>query len=1095
MKKNVFLFAGQGSQFYHMGESLYKENVVFRDSMEQIDDYIYRLTGTHMLEFLYDSKRSRQESFDQIMYTHPCIFMTEYSIAQVLMHYGVKPDYVLGTSLGELVALCVADAISVEDAAIATVRQAQCFQDTCENGGMLAILESYHLFDTMPDVFEHTQLAGVNFDGHFVVAGLDADIKRIERILRDKQITCVRLPVTYGFHSSYIDPARQRYMELVEGIVIKKPKIKIISSVTGAELTKFSKDYFWNVARKPIMYQKAIGHMEKEGEYNYIDLSIGGGLAGFAKRIVRKKSKSEIYTVETPFVSASENLPRLIKQLETDKKGKEDKKMLAYVFPGQGSQKVGMGEELFKEFPEYVKKADEILGYSIEELCLKDPDGLLNQTRYTQPAIFVVNALEYLKKTKETNMKPSYVAGHSLGEYNALFASGAFDFETGLRLVKKRGELMQQATGGSMAAIVQSDLNEVKRLIKEYVPELELANLNCPSQTVVSGRKEDIDRAEEIFMNNMSCSYIKLKVSGAFHSKYMTKASMVFADFIKDIAFHKMEIPVISNYTARPYTYDTLKENLVLQINHPVNWTESIRFIMGRGNVTVQQCGFGKVLTNLQKKLESETTPNYEPYEYDINCGYLDSKSSDVNDKVAMKDVMGAKVESDVAKELTGEKLGNQGLKDLYHLNYAYMVGGMYRGITSKDMVVALAKKGMFGFLGTGGMTLSEVEEQIDYIQRKLCHGESYGVNVVHALGKEEREEAFITTLLNRQVHYIEVGAYMSISTALVRYKVNGLIEENGQIKSNNVIMAKLSRPEVAEEFLSPAPEAILQKLYEEDKITKRQLELARKVPVADVICVESDSGGHTNQAVALATFPAICMVRDRMQMKYGYEKPVYVGAAGGIGAPAAAAAMFVMGADFILTGSMNQCTVESGMCDAVKDMLQHVNVQDTDYAPAGDMFELNAKVQVLKKGVFFSARANKLHEIYDFYDSLDQIDKDTRHKLETRYFGKTFEEVLDEVRRHYAGREDKLNMTEKQKMASVFKWYLNHCSNIALAGNMKEKVNFQVHCGPAMGVFNQWVKGTELEDWRNRHVAEIGQKLMDETAVYLANAYKNIMN
>src|SRR4051812_36667715 len=128
----------------------------------------------------------------------------------------------------------------------------------------------------------------------------------------------------------------------------------------------------------------------------------------------------------------------------------------AYVFPGQGSQRKGMGENLFDEFPELTKKADKILGYSIKELCLNDSDSKLNQTQYTQPALYVVNALSYQKKIKDEGKQPDYLAGHSLGEYNALQAAGIFSFEDGLKLVKKRGELMSQAKNGGMAAILNA---------------------------------------------------------------------------------------------------------------------------------------------------------------------------------------------------------------------------------------------------------------------------------------------------------------------------------------------------------------------------------------------------------------------------------------------------------------------------------------------------------------------------------------------------------------------------------------------------------------------------------------------------------------
>src|SRR5436305_5494221 len=167
--------------------------------------------------------------------------------------------------------------------------------------------------------------------------------------------------------------------------------------------------------------------------------------------------------------------------------------MTVFLFPGQGSQRIGMGNTLFDEFKAITARADEILGYSIKELCLQDPHQQLGQTQFTQPALYVVNALSYLKKMKEAGQAPAYVSGHSLGEYNALFAAGAFDFETGLQLVKKRGELMSQATGGGMAAVIGFTLEQVDQILKEYgLTSIDIANYNTPTQIVLAGLKADI---------------------------------------------------------------------------------------------------------------------------------------------------------------------------------------------------------------------------------------------------------------------------------------------------------------------------------------------------------------------------------------------------------------------------------------------------------------------------------------------------------------------------------------------------------------------------------------------------------------------------
>ena len=192
--------------------------------------------------------------------------------------------------------------------------------------------------------------------------------------------------------------------------------------------------------------------------------------------------------------------------------------MKAYIFPGQGSQFKGMGGALFDGFPEITAKANQVLGYDIKRLCLEDPLKQLGLTQYTQPALYVVNALYYIKKTKESGVKPDYVAGHSLGEYNALFAAGAFDFETGLKLVQKRGELMSLESGGGMAAILGLSEDKIAHVLNENnISRVQIANYNTPSQVVISGAKKDIDRLSALFEKE-NAMYIPLNVSGAFHS-------------------------------------------------------------------------------------------------------------------------------------------------------------------------------------------------------------------------------------------------------------------------------------------------------------------------------------------------------------------------------------------------------------------------------------------------------------------------------------------------------------------------------------------------------------------------------------------------
>lgn len=277
--------------------------------------------------------------------------------------------------------------------------------------------------------------------------------------------------------------------------------------------------------------------------------------------------------------------------------------MKAYVFPGQGSQKVGMGEELFNEFEDLCSVADSILGYSIKDLCLEDAEKNLNLTQFTQPALFIVNALSYYKKIKDGAPKPDFVAGHSLGEYNALLAAEAFDFETGVKLVQKRGALMSQAPEGAMAAVIGLSEEKIKDFLKaNQLEAIDIANYNSPVQIVISGLKENIKKTRPIFKaEKIKC--IPLKVSAAFHSHYMKGPEKEFRDFIDGLNFSDLNTTVISNVEAKPYQSSTIKENLAKQISNSVRWTDTVRYIADKGDVEFEEVGPGTVLTGLIDKI------------------------------------------------------------------------------------------------------------------------------------------------------------------------------------------------------------------------------------------------------------------------------------------------------------------------------------------------------------------------------------------------------------------------------------------------------------------------------------------------------------
>ena len=249
-------------------------------------------------------------------------------------------------------------------------------------------------------------------------------------------------------------------------------------------------------------------------------------------------------------------------------------------------------------------------------------------------------------------------------------------------------------------------------------------------------------------------------------------------------------------------------------------------------------------------------------------------------------------------------------------------------------------------------------------------------------------------------------------------------------------------------------------------------------------MCIEADSAGHTDRGVLTVLLPAIKQLANTIALQYNQTPQFCIGAAGGVGTPAAVKAAFAMGADFVTTGSINQCTVESGASDFVKSLLAESNISDTTYAPAGDMFEYGSKVQVFRKGILFPARANYLYELYQRNTGMNELASDIVNDLETNYFEKTIDSLWNSIATFYESIDpvqlERASKHPKHKMLLIFRYYFARTNQLALEGNPANKTNFQIHSGPALGAFNQWVTDTKLSPWANRHVAELGRYLLE---------------
>jgi trans-AT polyketide synthase/acyltransferase/oxidoreductase domain-containing protein len=418
----------------------------------------------------------------------------------------------------------------------------------------------------------------------------------------------------------------------------------------------------------------------------------------------------------------------------------------------------------------------------------------------------------------------------------------------------------------------------------------------------------------------------------------------------------------------------------------------------------------------------------------------------------------------------------------------AYVAGAMYKGIASVPLVVRMGRAGLLGFFGAGGLPIPAVEAAILTIRGQLRPDDPWGVNVVCDYMDGAAERRLVELLLRLGVTSIEASAFMAMRPSIVHYRVAGLTRDgNGGVIARNRLMAKVSKPRIAGQFLAPPPADVVAALLTQGKITPEQAELARDAPMADDICVEADSAGHTDRGVAQAVVPVIRRIRDRAQREHGYPRRVRVGTGGGLGTPESVAAAFMLGADFVLTGSVNQCTVEAGTSDTVKDLLAGMALEDTAYAPAGDLFELGSQVQVLAGRVLFPARARALHTLWKQHASLESIPPATAREIQTKWFRRSFAEAYSETERFYRERNpavvEQAERDAKHRMALVFRWYFVHSLRLALAGDANGIVNFQVHCGPAMGSFNQWAEGSSLADWRHRHVDGIADALLDGAA------------
>ena len=314
LKSTVFMFSGQGSQYFQMGRELYDCDDTFREWMIELDDIAQDVSGRSVIETLYSGARGKGDPFDRTLLTHPAIFMVEYSLSQSLIHAGVRPDMVLGVSLGSFAAAAVAGFINVEDALTAVMGQAIAFEECCEPGGMIAVLADPALF-AEDFLSGRSELAAVNFSSHFVVSARRAELAEIEAALMSRNIGYQRLPVSFPFHSQWMERAKARFESFMRSIRLKRGRLPLACCDQSTILFDLSDDYFWNVVRRQIRFRETIERLEREGARRYIDLGPSGTLATFLKYVAPATTRSTAHAILTPYGFDRKNLAALLAAL------------------------------------------------------------------------------------------------------------------------------------------------------------------------------------------------------------------------------------------------------------------------------------------------------------------------------------------------------------------------------------------------------------------------------------------------------------------------------------------------------------------------------------------------------------------------------------------------------------------------------------------------------------------------------------------------------------------------------------------------------------------------------------------------------------
>lgn len=313
MKKPiVFMFSGQGTQYYHMGRELFENNSVFHHWMCQGNTMAKELLGMSIIDHIYANHFKKSDPFQETLLTHPSIFLIEYALAQTLFALNIKPDYVFGISVGEFASVAIANVLPFDDVLYAAIKQAKVLHANCQLGSMIAIFHDPALFNKSSIIHENSTLVGIPFNTQFVISTKKDAITQIEQFLLERAIAFQTLPVSIAFHSNLIDHAKSIFMQYLQSFQFKIPQISFISGSKARILRMIPNDYLWEVIREPIDIQNNVKRLEENiGNIAYIDCGPSGTMAAFVKYNLPSQSQSTIFPLLTPFGRDLNNLEKL----------------------------------------------------------------------------------------------------------------------------------------------------------------------------------------------------------------------------------------------------------------------------------------------------------------------------------------------------------------------------------------------------------------------------------------------------------------------------------------------------------------------------------------------------------------------------------------------------------------------------------------------------------------------------------------------------------------------------------------------------------------------------------------------------------------